>query len=71
MVNNSTNINKKNNHLSPQIIEHKKGPRHMALDIQVLGWDGHINVAALNRWIGFKATPLVYTVTIVNSNTYA
>jgi hypothetical protein len=24
MVNNSTNINKTNNHLSPQIIEHKK-----------------------------------------------
>jgi len=24
MVNNSTNINKMNNHLSPQIIEHKK-----------------------------------------------
>jgi hypothetical protein len=25
MVNNSININKKNNHLSPQILEHKKG----------------------------------------------
>jgi hypothetical protein len=24
MVNNSTNINKTNNHLSPQFIEHKK-----------------------------------------------
>jgi hypothetical protein len=33
MVNNSTNINKTNNHLSPQIIEHKKGPGHMELEI--------------------------------------
>jgi hypothetical protein len=32
MVNNSININKTNNHLSPkvaQLIEHKKRPRHM------------------------------------------
>jgi hypothetical protein len=35
MVNNSTNINKMNSHLSHQIIEHKK---HMALEIQVLAW---------------------------------
>ena len=26
MVNNSTNINKLNNHLSPQIVKHKKYP---------------------------------------------
>jgi hypothetical protein len=35
MVNNSTNI-KTNNHLLPQIIEHKKKCRHMELEIQVL-----------------------------------
>jgi len=28
MVNNSTNINKMNNHLSPQLIEHKKNQWH-------------------------------------------
>ena len=33
MVNNSTNINKTYNHLSPQIIERKKGPLHTTLEI--------------------------------------
>ena len=28
MVNNSTNINKSNNHLSPQIVEHNKKKDH-------------------------------------------
>ena len=36
MVNNSTSINQMNNHLSPQIIENKKNPQHMKLEIQVL-----------------------------------
>ena len=38
MVNNYTNINKVNNHLSPKSIGHKKkkGPRNMKLEIQVL-----------------------------------
>ena len=36
---NYTNIDKMNNHLSPQIIEHKKGPQQMMLEIQVLAWD--------------------------------
>ena len=31
MINNSTNINKTNNHISPQIMEQKKRARHMAL----------------------------------------
>jgi hypothetical protein len=35
MVNIATNINKTNNHLSPEIIEQKK-PWHMALEIQIL-----------------------------------
>ena len=29
MVSNITNINKTNNHLSLQLIEHKKGPQHI------------------------------------------
>jgi hypothetical protein len=30
------------NHLSPQLIEHKKKrPRHMMLEIQVLAWNRH------------------------------
>ena len=38
MVNNSTNINKTNNHLS----DHKKGgQRRMMLEIQVLVWNRH------------------------------
>ena len=40
MVNNSTNINKTNNHLSPQIIKNKKDyDIYMGLKIQVLVWD--------------------------------
>jgi hypothetical protein len=36
MVNNSTNIEKKNNHLLPQNIEHSnKKTRHMTLKINV------------------------------------
>ena len=52
MVNNSTNINKMYNHLLPQIIEHKKRPRHMTLDIQVLAWNRHKTVAELNLLMG-------------------
>ena len=35
MVNNSTNIN---DDISHQIIEHRKEPNHMTLEIQVLTW---------------------------------
>jgi len=31
MVNNSTNINKTNNYLSPELTEHKKKPGHKML----------------------------------------
>jgi hypothetical protein len=31
MVNNSTNINKTNNYLSPELTEHKKNPGHKML----------------------------------------
>ena len=33
MVNNSTNINNMNNHLSSQYIEHKKRAQHLTLEI--------------------------------------
>ena len=39
MVNNATNINKPNNHLSHLTIEHKNGPNHSALEMQVQEWD--------------------------------
>ena len=50
MVNNSTNINKANNYLSPQTIEYKK---NMKLEIQILAWDRQKNVAGLSSvsWI--------------------
>jgi hypothetical protein len=35
MDNNSTNINKTNTYLSPQITELRKEPRHMLLEIKV------------------------------------
>ena len=53
MVNNSnflfiiTNINKTNNYLSLQVIEHKNWPPHMTLQIQVMVWDRHKIVAGL------------------------
>jgi NurA-like 5'-3' nuclease len=39
MVNNNTNINNMNSTLLPQIIDEKKEPRHMMLEIHVLGCD--------------------------------
>ena len=49
MANNSTNINKTNNYLSPQ-----KDLFHMKLEIMVLAEDRHINVSGLNRSTGFQ-----------------
>ena len=53
MVNNFTNINKTNNHLSPQLTEHKK-KRHMTSEIQVFAWDRQKNVAGLNALLFFN-----------------
>jgi len=48
MFNNFTNINKMNNHLSPQLTEYKKDHDiFMTLEIHVLAWDRHKNVAEL------------------------
>ena len=62
MVNNSTIINKTSNHLSPQSIEHKKDPQHMAIEIQVLAWDRHkksVRVKSVNGIPAFPFNPLV------------
>jgi hypothetical protein len=49
MVNNSTNISKTNNNISPQIIEHKKTMKQMTLEIQVQTLDRHTKVVGSNR----------------------
>jgi hypothetical protein len=56
MINNSTNFNKTNYHLSPQTIEQK-----MVLEIQMRVCDRHKDVVRLNWVIGFPP--------IVNYNT--
>jgi hypothetical protein len=43
-------VNKMNNLLSPQLIEHKTDHDYKTLKIQVLAYDGHKKVVALNRW---------------------
>jgi len=61
MVHNSTNINKTNNYLSPQLTEqknNKKRHRNMTLEIHALVWDRHKHIARLNRMIGFQPFPL-------------
>jgi hypothetical protein len=58
MVNNSTNINKTNYHLSPETIEQEKEPRHMALEIHILAWNRHKHVVGLNRLMGSQRSPL-------------
>jgi hypothetical protein len=59
MVNNFTNVNKKNDHLSSQLVEHKKNSTtYKTLEIQFLFWDGHKHVAGLNRLIQSQWTLL-------------
>jgi len=48
MINNSININKTNDYNSPQIIDHKKKPRHMLMEIQVLSLEVYKCVAAIH-----------------------
>ena len=47
MVNNSTNMNTTNNHLTHQPIEHRQGHdiRYMTLKMEVLTWDRYEIVA--------------------------
>jgi hypothetical protein len=51
MVNNSTNINKTNNYLSPETIEHKFKTMTYGVEKPGLGfkWERHKKVAGLNR----------------------
>jgi hypothetical protein len=64
MVSNSTNINKTNNHLSPQTIEHKKKTMTYGIGNPVLVWDRHLGqalkCARLNRFnlAHFSACPI-------------
>ena len=53
MVNNSTNINKTDNHLSHLTIEHKTTTTYDVGDLG-LSWDRHINVTGLNLFMGFQ-----------------
>ena len=52
MINNSTNINKKNNYWT------QKKSWHMKLEIQVLPWDRHKNVVELNQLLESQTSPL-------------
>jgi hypothetical protein len=48
MVNNSTNVNKTNNHHSPKKKLPQKTPPRMAFGIQVMALDIHRHVAGLS-----------------------
>ena len=52
-INKSTNINKANNDLSTQLQSQniQNNAIYRLLEIQVLVWDNHINVAILNQWV--------------------
>jgi hypothetical protein len=54
MVNNSTDINKTNNYLSPYVTEYQeKTLQHMTLEIQILAYQNkHKNVVGLKRLMG-------------------
>ena len=58
MVNNSININKMNNYLLPQLIEHKKKTWYITLEIHVLAWDRHKTVAGSNQLYGSQPSRL-------------
>ena len=58
-------MNKTHEHLTPHIIEHKKKPRHVKLEIEVLVWDTIKNVTGSNRLIEF--IPGHWIVNIVQS----
>jgi hypothetical protein len=58
MVNNTTNINKTNNHLLPQIIKDNKRPGHMALKDLVQTLDRLKNVSELNLFMDSNTPPI-------------
>jgi hypothetical protein len=51
-------IKKKNNHIWPQVIEHKKTMKQMALEIQVQILDRHTNVVGSNGLMKFQPSSL-------------
>ena len=57
MVNNSTNINKRNNYLSPKT--YTKMTTHMKSEIQVLAWDRHKMWWGLDQLMGSQPLPLL------------
>ena len=40
-----------------ELTEHKKKPRYMMLEIQVLAWDRHKDVVVLNRLMDLQTLP--------------
>ena len=40
-----------------ELTEHKKKPRYMMLEIQVLAWDRHKDVVGLNRLMDLQTLP--------------
>ena len=56
MVNKFTNINK--TIISHLATEHQKRPGHVTLEIKVLAWDRHKNVAGLYRLVGSQPSVL-------------
>ena len=66
---NSTNMIKANDPLSsPQIIEHRKRPQQLPIEIQVLAWDRHKNMAGLNQLIGSQPSSLDNRISNGNMN---
>ena len=64
LVNNFTNIIKKNNRPSSWLTTlntHKKTPQHMRLEIIFLTWDRHTQVAGLNWLMGSQPSPLYFS----------
>ena len=58
MVNYFTKKKKKINHLSLLLTEHRERRRHMTLEIHILGWNRHINVAGLHLLMGSQPKSL-------------
>jgi hypothetical protein len=60
MVSNSTNIN---DDISHQIIEHRKEPNHITLEIQLLTWNRHTYVTIVNVvFISFSPCKNIITI---------
>lgn len=62
----SSVIFKTNNNVSSYAIEHKKGPRDIMSEMQVLARDKHTYVARLNQLMGYQSSLLDDCIFIVN-----